>query len=445
MRKRIIRLTSAVTLAAILLFGVPLAFGLTRFFLVDQHRQLLDQARSVAVSVSGDAGLRQLPAFADNDPATRFTVYDTAGSAISGSTAQATPQSAGASAMVGTALKGQLATGTAQGGYAVAVPVSDGNTVVGAVLGTVADGPVFTRIGITWASMLALAALALALTWLLGRRQADKLTQPLKTLAAAAERLGGGDFTVHTSPVGIAEIDSVNRSINRTATRLQALLERERAYTADASHQLRTPLTGLRLQLEAALEAPGPDPRGAIKAALRTADRLEQTITDLLALARDPSRASDILDIPSLSATIHDRWHAPLATKGRPLRITAAGGLPNAAAAPAAVTQIVDVLVDNALRHGRGAVYVTFRSGIDSLAIDVSNEGPRITEAGAELFQRRGTGGHGIGLAMAARLAAGQGGRLMLTAATPTFTAYFPGVVGSESIEPEMLASGRGR
>lgn len=422
MRKRIIRLTSTVTLVAIALFGVPLAYGLSQFFLTDQHRQLQDLARNVAISVSGDSGLRQLPTAANNDPAIRFAVYDTTGTRVAGAAQE------GASALLAGALKGTMRTGNLGAGYTVAVPVTDGDTVIGAVLATVSDGAVFTRIGITWGTMLVLAAVALALAWLLARRQAKELTRPLETLAAAAERLGDGDFSVHTSPVGIAEIDSVNRSVNRTATRLGSMLERERAYTADASHQLRTPLTGLRLQLEAPLEDPELDPRQAIRDALISADRLENTITDLLALARDAPRTGDALDVQALTTDLREHWHATLAGQGRPLRITNTTPLPDTNASQAAASQILNVLIDNAARHGRGAIDVTVRAAIDALAIDVTNEGPPIAGRGDGLFQRRAVTaeGHGIGLAMAARLADAEGGRLTLTAQTPTFTLLLP-------------------
>ncbi len=422
MRRRIIRLSTAVTLVAVVLFGLPLAIGLTRYFASEEHRRLHDLAAGIAVEVSGDQGLRRLPSNANADAARRFAVYDLKGSKLAGEAPEAN------GGLVDAALGGHVVDGRLAAGYAVAVPVTDGNTVVGAVLATETDAPLTTTVTVTWAAMAALAVVALMVSWALGRRQARLLTRPLEDLAAAAERLGEGDFGVRTTAVGITEIDSVNRSINRTAVRLGALMDRERTYTADASHQLRTPLTGLRLQLESALEDPAADPRQAIRDALVTTDRLETTITDLLALARDTAIAGPALDLESLVRDLLDRWRGALAQQGRPLHARVAHLEHTSRASSAAVGQILDVLLDNACRHGHGEVLVVVRNAIDTIAIDVTNQGPAITGGGQELFRRRSDGdaGHGIGLALARRLADAEGGRLTLSESTPTFTLLLP-------------------
>lgn len=126
MRRRIIRLSTAVTLVAIVLFGLPLAIGLTRYFVSEQHRQLHDLATGVAVEVSGDQGLRQLPANVNTDPARQYAVYNPKGSKIAGQAP------AGVADLVTAALQGVVSDGQVHDRYAVAVPVTDGNTVVGA-------------------------------------------------------------------------------------------------------------------------------------------------------------------------------------------------------------------------------------------------------------------------------------------------------------------------
>jgi signal transduction histidine kinase len=228
--------------------------------------------------------------------------------------------------------------------------------------------------------------------------------------------------------VGIEEIDSVNVSVNRTAERLGALLDRERAFTADASHQLRTPLTGLRLQLEAALDQPDADLRSAICDALATTDRLETTIDDLLALARSTALQVEPLHAESLMDEVRERWHPRLAAEGRPLRLVVVGQ-PTGQISTSALREILDVLIDNADRHGSGTITVTVRALDGAVAVDVLDDGPALLIDPGTLFERRAPGenGHGIGLALARRIAEAQGGRLRLTSSDPpTFTVLLP-------------------
>src|SRR5207302_473593 len=98
-----------------------------------------------------------------------------------------------------------------------------------------------TLIGLTWAAMAALAIAAGGITWLLAHRQGVRLARPLEQSSSAAARLGAGDFSLHANHVGISEIDSLNSSLQRTAVELKTLIERERAFSMHASHQLRTP------------------------------------------------------------------------------------------------------------------------------------------------------------------------------------------------------------
>jgi signal transduction histidine kinase len=275
--------------------------------------------------------------------------------------------------------------------------------------------------------MLGLDAAAIAATWLVARRQARRLAAPLETLSRSAQQLGGGDFSVRARPSGIPEIDSAGESLNSTAARLGALVRRERAFSADASHQLRTPLTGLRLGLETALDSPGADLRQAMGAAIDAADRLERTIEDLLTLRRDPPRDTSPLDVAELTREVEDTWRPVLATAGRALRVVVAPGVPGSTAAAAAVRQALGVLVDNAVRHGAGTVTVTVRDAGGALALDVADEGPGLDvdapppprwSAGAGSGRGSG-GGHGIGLALARELAEAEGGRLRLSRPSP--------------------------
>jgi signal transduction histidine kinase len=415
-----VRLAVALAAVTIVIFGVPLAVGVAQYLLADQYTELERMADSAAIAVSGDL-TGPPPTLAGAGPETQMAVYDNTGVKVSGDGPDQV-------LLVADALTGVSSRGMLDSRLGVAAPVSDGDEIVGAVLVTSGRSAVYLRIGRVWLLMLALAAAALLVAWLLARRQARRLVNPLQALTTVAERLGGGDFTVRTQSVGIAEIDSVNASVNRTAVRLGDLVNRERAFSADASHQLRTPLTGLRLQLEAALDQPNADLRTAIGDALTTTDRLEATIDELLALARDTAGPFEPMDVAAILDGIRLRWQPVLAARGRPLRL-AVFGTPHARVGASALRQILDVLIDNADRHGAGAITVTIRTLDDAVAIDVADEGPPLHGDPSAMFGRR-TGqanGHGIGLALARRLAETQGGRLRLaTPDPPTFTLLLP-------------------
>lgn len=424
MRRRIVGLTVLAAVLATCLFGIPLAVAAGRYFVTDEQHELERTADLTALAVSGDLSrARRASVLPGHERGIEVSVYASSGARVAG------PGADKPGALVRRASGGAVVTGEIDGRIAVAVPVSDGDAIVGAVLVTVDRGQVYARVAQTWAAMLALAAGAVAVTWLVARRQARRLAVPLERLAGTAERLGDGDFTVRAAPTGIAEIARVSSSLDRTAARLGDLVERERAFSTDASHQLRTPLTGLQLGLETSLATPGADLRAALGDALDTARQLESTVSDLLALARDKPRTGQPLDLDTFLDGLRCRWNGLLAAADRPLRIAPSPDAPPTCMSLPAATQILDVLLDNALRHGRGAVTVTSRDAGGALAIDVADEGAALSGDARELFNRRSQSaeGSGVGLALARRLAESEGGRLVLSSRAPSrFTLLAP-------------------
>jgi signal transduction histidine kinase len=306
----------------------------------------------------------------------------------------------------------------APGGFAVGVPVTDGTTVTGVIRAATPYPGVWLRIAGAWAIMLALEVVAVGTTWLLARRQARGLSAPLEDLAGAAQRLGEGDFSVRANASGIPEIDAAGTALDVTATRLDHLVDRERTFSSTASHQLHTPLTGLRLTLETALDASVPEQRAAVVRALDSADRLERTIGDLLSLARHRPRGRAELPLPALVKDWSAAWAPVLESRGRRLQVTLAPEVPASRASEAAVRQVVDVLLDNAVVHGRGTVGLVVRDAGATIAIDVTDEGDGPPDPDGVFRSREGAApGHGIGLARA--LAEAEGGRLVLSRARP--------------------------
>ncbi|MCW2660400.1 MAG: Histidine kinase, partial [Mycobacterium sp.] len=307
-----------------------------------------------------------------------------------------------------------------------AVPVPDQGGGNYAVRASTATSEVYPKIALTWLGMLALELVILTLTWQLARWQARRLARPVETLAASASRLGDGDFTVRAQSSGIPEIDTAAAALNNAAARIGDLVDRERAVTAHASHQLRTPLAGLRLSLESALHTPGTDYPTATREAVAAADRLERTIDDLVMLARNHDRRT--IEPPDISALLNDieaLWHGLLAKSGRSLQVITDLQLRPPRFSTAAIRQILTVLMDNAARHGAGRVTVHARETITTVAIDVSDEGVEGSIDG--VLNRPPGDGHGIGLRLARSLAEAEGGRLLQTGRAPTtFTLFLP-------------------
>jgi signal transduction histidine kinase len=411
---------AGVAAVAVVLFAVPLALVLQRAY---RDEELLRLQRDTVAATRGidlGAGPRdpvELPASRD-----RIAVYGADGRRVAGR------GPARGDALVRAALRRQRPTSRSGAQrLAVAVPLVVDETVMGAVRAERDDAHATALARRRWWSMAAVAlgvvALAMLAALVLGRH----LARPLERLAGAARRLGDGDFTVRAPRAGVAEVDQVAAALDAAAERLDALVTRERAFTSDASHQLRTPLAALRIELEA-MELRGAAPP-ELAAALAQVDRLQETITTLLAVARDTPDRMQLTPLRALLDEAEARWRGPLASEDRPLRVHVDGADMTAGISGAVVREIVDVLLDNARRHGAGAVSVHARQLGGSIALDVRDEGPGVTLPDDDLFARRaGTGdGAGIGLALARSLAQAEGGRLTLTRRTPAvFTLLMP-------------------
>ncbi|RBY82527.1 sensor histidine kinase [Geodermatophilus sp. TF02-6] len=423
MRRRIVGLSLLAAVLAITLFGVPLAYGASQYLLGDERTEVEQSADVGAIAAAVDLVRGRTPTHlhALRDDITVALYVD--GALRSGS---GPPRQDG---VVRRAAGGEVASADdVDGQLVVAVPVTDGAGVLGVVRAASDYSAVRLRIVSAWGSMLALGLGAVLVTWLLARRQARRLAGPLEALAASAQRLGNGDFSVRTTPSDIPEIDAAGDALTTTARRIGELVRRERAFSADASHQLRTPLTGLRLELETALELPPDRQRAALAAAIGSADRLQRTIEDLLELARDTRPQGALLPTADLLAEWTAVWAPVLAAQGRALQVHVEDQLPESRASAAAVRQVVAVLLDNAATHGAGTVSLAVRDAGAALAVDVGDEGAGPADVEA-LFRRRAESatGHGIGLALARSLAEAEGGRLGLTRARPPlFTLLLP-------------------
>lgn len=264
-----------------------------------------------------------------------------------------------------------------------------------------------------------------------GHVLARRLSRPFGELAEAADHLGRGRFDVVLRHYSIPEAEKIGASLRRASAQLDELVERERDFAANVSHQLRTPVTSLRLTLEDLSMWPETPPSVAaeLTSSMSELDRLNVAITEILELSRGKrlGDATDV-DLSELVAGTVGRWTQQYADTGRVLLHDPVQPV-RAHVVPGPVVQVIDVLLENAMTHGTGRVVAGARDHGRYLHVVVADEGARTV--GDEVFHR-GTGdrdseGHGLGLTIASQLATSLGGYLVLAEApTTTFVLVLP-------------------
>jgi len=270
------------------------------------------------------------------------------------------------------------------------------------------------------------AAVALAV-W-----QAKRLARPLIDLAETAERLGSGDPRPRDRRYGVPELDRVAEVLDASAERIARMLTAERRLAADASHQLRTPLTALSMRLEE-ITALAEDPetvKEEATIALQQVERLTDVVQRLLTNQRDPhSPTAGSFDLDDVIKQQVEEWGPSLRGTGRSLRIEGLRGV-SATGTQGTVAQVLATLIENSLMHGAGTITLRVRPSGSSVVAEVQDEGAGVPpELGNRVFERAVSGRNstGIGLAVARDLAEADGGRLELLSLQPPVFALFLG------------------
>lgn len=333
---------------------------------------------------------------------------------------------------VAAALEGQLAAGTRRSDTLdtdllyVAVPVASGGDVHGVVRLTYPTTAVDHRVRRVWLTLGGVAVVSLVAAGAIAVALARSVTRPLRELQAAATALGGGDLSVHApDDHGPPEVQALAKAFNDTSRRLEELMGAQDAFVADASHQLRTPLTALRLRLEN-LEADAPPEDAAeLGAALDESNRLSRLVDGLLALAGADRAAAMATAVPvALKPVLEERreiW-LPVAEDRDVDLVVAPGAALTALATPDRLTQVLDNLVDNALEvaPSGSTIRLTVVRTPTGPAIHVQDQGPGMTPDQRErAFDRfwqgpEGTGSSGLGLAIVQKLVQADGGHVEL-------------------------------
>ncbi|MFE1783123.1 ATP-binding protein [Streptomyces sp. NPDC059506] len=277
--------------------------------------------------------------------------------------------------------------------------------------------------------MVSLLAVAAAVFLALG--QARRLVSPLTDLAETAERLGSGDPRPRHRRYGVPELDRVADVLDASAERIARMLTAERRLAADASHQLRTPLTALSMRLE---EIIATDDQDTVKEeaaiALTQVERLTDVVQRLLTNSRDPRTGSAVaFGLDEVVRQQVEEWRPAYRSAGRAIVCTGVKDL-RAVGTPGAVAQVLATLIENALMHGAGAVVLHTRVTGNQAVVEITDEGQGVpAELGSRVFERTVSGRNstGLGLAVARDLAEADGGRLELLRLKPPVFALFLG------------------
>lgn len=419
MRRQLTRTILAVTALVLVVLGVPLAIAVRKSYYDSATVRLQRQATEGLLEVQLPLDRNQ-PTSQDGDGnADPVTVYDPTGQRLTG------PGPVVGDAAVSQALGGDSASNSNDRELIVALPITERGSedVAGVLRVTEPLAAVDAEVHRAWVVMALTSLGALVLAWLVASALSRRLARPIQRLAEAATRFGDGAVVIPSEPSGVREIDQLDAALAASSSRLALLLSRERSFSADVSHQLRTPLTRLRMSLEA-LDSSGV----ATVDALADVDHLQATVERLLALSRDRQPVGEPVDVNEAVMATSRRWTSRIEQTGRTLQLATTEGLPLISGSQAALDQVLDVLIDNAIIHGSGTVDVASRAAPGGVVIEVTDEGSTIEPGTREaIFDRHHGTGNGIGLALARALAESEGGRLLLTDVNPTrFTLIFP-------------------
>ncbi|PZG06426.1 sensor histidine kinase [Nonomuraea aridisoli] len=264
--------------------------------------------------------------------------------------------------------------------------------------------------------ILVLVSVAAWITWAL----VGRTLRPVDAIRARISEITVSDLSLRVPvPPGRDELAQLSITANQTLARLESAVRQQREFASTTSHELRSPLAGLRTQLEEALTYPDEvDPRETIRTALTATDRLEAIVNDLLVLAR--LRATDAppepIDLGDLVCA-----EVKLQPHRLPMNVRATAGL-MIRGSRMQLIRVLDNLLVNAQRHAESAVEITVDRDGDQAVVAVTDDGPGVDPANRErIFERfvrlddsrrRDPGGSGLGLAISRDIARAHHGTL---------------------------------
>jgi signal transduction histidine kinase len=428
LRLRLLAAFAYVLVLVLVALEIPLALSLSSRVDNEVRSQAAAQAQVVAAAASARLDdreeLQEVVEQAGRDLGARVIVVGRRGLLLADSEGDV-PASAFYSNRpeIATALAGRSEQGTRHSDELgaellyTAVPVFDAGRTVGAVRVTQSNAAVEERVRrnvlVVVGVGLAALALGLALAWVL----AGSLARPLRELARTARRVEDGELDARADVTGAREQQEVAVAFNEMTERLGQSLEAQREFVGNASHQLRTPLTGLRLRLEAAgVKTDEPEVRHELELAEAEIVRLTRLIDSLLTLAREGERPAfrAPVSLRGAAEAAYERWLPRAESSGHTLKLAGDGdALVRAGEEDVAIT--LDNLIENALHYAPAGTTVTV-SWDPRGHLAVLDEGPGVPPGQERtVFERFRRGrsdrpGTGLGLAIVDTLARRWGG-----------------------------------
>ncbi len=424
-------------LLALIAFGVPLALSLRDRVDSEVHSQARSQAQVVATSASDSIDplrvgqLERLAELSAESVRGRVIVVDAEGRLLADSAGAPRGRDYASRPEIAAALAGeeeQITRNSETLGteiLATAAPVPEKGRIAGAVRITQSVDAINRAVRTSILDVGGLALVVLVLGVIAGALIAAQIARPIRRLDRAARQVAGGDLDATVAVEGSAEQRSLARTFNEMTARVKRLLRVQQDFVADASHQLRTPLTGLRLRLEALGEELGGEQAAStdVEAAMREIDRLSLIVDELLILSRagEHELPGERLDLAAAARRGVERWAASAAEHGIELELREPGAGASGWCAGPDLERSIDVLVENALLYSPAGSTVTVAAGPGR--IEVLDRGPGLApgeeEAVFERFSRgsagqRGPSGTGLGLPIARELTRQWGGDVYL-------------------------------
>ncbi len=413
MRRRVLGATLSALAVAMVLLGIPLAVFAFQLVRDDALRELDARTSTAARAIE-----------------VRFLSGETLDESILENyigTAQGAPRHIAVRLPDGTELAaGDEPSPSYRGSYA-----TDSGVIV---LMSAARADIFWEATRAVGLVLAVGVVAVVAGVTMASWQANRLAAPLVYLAASAEQIGAGQTRPKVRASGVEEIDLVAEELVRSADRMAARLSAERQFAADASHQLRTPLTALSMRLEeiSALTTQD-DVRAEAEASLEQIERLTGVVDELLGRTRRAlGSGTELVLLDEVFTQQRAEWARAFAQAGRELVIAPTEA--TVFATPGGLSQVLATLIENSLHHGGGTTTVIAReSGANhATVIEVADHGQGVPDdLAGRIFERAVTSGKGtgLGLALARDLVTADGGRLELSQRVPAiFSVFLQGV-----------------